>query len=250
MLKSVDFLSKTIFNYLGEENCAALSALTDIYLGEHIPDGVLWVQYSEKNADNARESTACTVGGESNSTFLITAVAAVGNGGRTVVFPLQNSDFEELDFITGDVILSPCKRLLKLIDKNYLMRAPGDFRPNEKGVPTDFYGKIAELSGLSKELTEQKIYRNKKNCCQGTALSENGTVTGGGFITRGGKYSVITDVFVKPEYRNKGLGTAIVKNLLKLSCSENVYLVCKGDRIQFYESMGFSAVKEIYEYKR
>ena len=72
MVKSIDFIDKSIFNYLGADDYAVFIASTGLCDGIRLNDGVVWVQYSEQNE--------------------ITAVAATGKNGRNLVFSSDNAD--------------------------------------------------------------------------------------------------------------------------------------------------------------
>lgn len=225
MVKTVTFLSQTIFNYLGAEDCALLAALTDIFPEEYQNDGVLWVQCDENNK--------------------LSAVCASGENGRTVLFAGSNVDFAELSFVLGDKIASPEILPFKQIDEKYLLHIKSTFDPTEEGLKTDDFAKVSALSGKDCTDCAVKIFRHLKNRCHG-ALLEGAS---GGFVSFCGSYAVITDIFTKEECRGKGLGTRIVKKLLKLSPAENVFLLCEKKNLKFYKNIGFETVKTVYEYE-
>lgn len=233
MVKSVNFLSQTIFNYLGE-NSALLCGYTDIFPDEKVNDGVLWIQLDDDND--------------------ISSVAAVGSQGRTLLFTSEKTDFEELSFILSGTIASPDNLNFDVVDKKYLLCKNVDFAKSEKGISTEDFAKIKalETGALSSalEAVAPKIYRAMKNRCCGEKICENDELVSGGFISFCGDFSVITDVFTKEEYRGKGCGTALVKNLLKLSKGKKVYLVCEEKNLDFYKNTGFEIVKTVYEYER
>ena len=77
MVKSINFLDKLIFDYLGKENTAILLSQTGFFLDCELNDGVLWAQFNEENK--------------------ITAVTS-GENDRCVVFASEDADFEELSF--------------------------------------------------------------------------------------------------------------------------------------------------------
>ena len=54
---------------------------------------------------------------------------------------------------------------------------------------------------------------------------------------------------ISKDYRGKGYGMTLVKNLLNLSINEDVYLVSKEHNLEFYKKCGFEIVKEIYDNK-
>ena len=54
-------------------------------------------------------------------------------------------------------------------------------------------------------------------------------------------HSVISNVYVKPDWRDKGLDSSLVRHLIQQS-TKPLYLVCKPKMIQFYENFGFVQV--------
>ncbi len=234
MIKSSEFLTEIFFDYLGEEDCAVLASYTDIFPDERLPDGVLWAQYGENEE--------------------LTALAAVNNMGKSLVFTSEKTDFEELSFITDESIISPDTLPFEQIGEKYLMRCNGTFDSLAEDAPAEKFALIKSLatgnivSGTQE--AAQKIYRKLKNRCHGAEISVNGESVSGGFVTDCFDFAVITDVFTKSEHRGKGYGTEAVKKLLSLTRKKTVYLICKKERIKFYEKIGFSVVKSVYEYKK
>ncbi len=234
MVKTVEFLDKTIFNYLGEANSAIFLGYTNLYLNEKLQEGIVWVQTDENNS--------------------VCAVAATGEKGQCLLFADENSDFDELNFIISEKFTSPCSFKFKKIDKKYLLYKKLDFIKGEKGVDYKKYAEIKTIDGSNftenSDLISVKMFFNLKGACEGALVEENGENISGGFISFGENSAVITDVFTKEEYRRKGYGKALVKKLLNCSIKENVYLISKEHNIEFYKKLGFNAVKEIYEYKK
>ncbi len=226
MVKSVDFIDKSIFNYLGEEDYATFIALTGLCDGIRLNDGVVWVQYNDENN--------------------ITAVVATSRNGKSLVFADENSDKTELDFIVdnGDETQ---------IDEKYLLRKSVVNENPEKGINKADYIRIKSLNSEDKdkhnEIVAFKSLLNSMGKCEGAVISHNDEILSGGFITFSQKISLITDVYTNDRYRNQGYGKKIVEKLLKLSRNENVYLVSKEHNLEFYKKCGFEIVKEIYDYK-
>lgn len=234
MVKSVEFFDKTIFNYLGESNSAIFLAYTNLYLEERHNDGVVWVQTDENDC--------------------ITAVVATGENEKCLVFADENADSDELSFILNREFTSPCKLPHNQIDKKYLLAKKLDFARGEKGIDYKDFAKIKSLDGSSldgnADLVALKMFFNLKGKCEGALITENGENISGGFISFSNNFAVITDVFTKEQYRGKGYGKRLVKNLLNCSIKENVYLTSKEHNLEFYKKLGFEAVKEIYEYTK
>jgi ribosomal protein S18 acetylase RimI-like enzyme len=226
MVKSVDFVDKSIFNYLGEEDYATFIALTGLCDGIRLNDGVVWVQYNDENN--------------------ITAVVATSKNGKSLVFADEKSDKEELEFIIH-------KNDELRIDKKYLFRKSVDCKAPEKGMSRADYMKIKRLNSDDKDrhndIVAFKSLLNSMGKCEGAIISNENEVMSGGFITFSQKISLITDIYTNDKYRNQGYGKRVVEKLLKLSRNENVYLISKEHNLDFYKKCGFEIVKEIYDYK-
>ena len=226
MVKSLQFIDESIFNYLGEDNYAELIALTGLCDEIRLNDGVVWVQYNDENN--------------------ITAVVATSRNGKSLVFADENSDRTELDFIVdnGDETQ---------IDKKYLLRKSVVNENPEKGINKADYIRIKSLNNDDKDkhndIVAFKSLLNSMGKCEGAVISHNDEILSGGFITFSQKISLITDIYTNDKYRNQGYGKKIVEKLLNLSKNENVYLVSKEHNLEFYKKCGFQIVKEIYDYK-
>lgn len=234
MVKSVQFLDKAIFNYLGKANSAIFLACTNLYLEERLNDGVVWLQTDE--------------------TDRITAIVAMGENGKCLLFAEVNADFDELGFILSEKFTSPDSLLFKQIDKKYLLSKSIENPQGKKGINYKDFAKIKAINGSdfseNADLVALKMLFNLKGVCEGVLINEKGEDISGGFISFSKNFAVITDVFTKEEYRGKGYGKALVENLLKCSTKEDVYLTSKEHNLKFYKKLGFEVVKEIYEYKK
>lgn len=223
MVKSIDFIDKSIFNYLGADDYAVFIASTGLCDGIRLNDGVVWVQYSEQNE--------------------ITAVAATGKNGRNLVFSSDNADVSELQFIIDNNDKNE-------LDKKYLLRKNVVNLSTDKGIDKSQYHRIKSLNkeivDENNEISSFKAILNSLGKCEGDLISVNNTDISGGFITFSQKISLITDIYTAQQYRNKGYGKEIVEKLLKLSINENVYLISKEHNLEFYKKCGFEIVKEIY----
>ena len=73
MVKSINFLNQSIFDYLGKENTAILLSMTGFFLDCELNDGVLWAQFDDENK--------------------ITAIVS-GENDRCVAFASESADFE------------------------------------------------------------------------------------------------------------------------------------------------------------
>ena len=226
MVKSVDFIDKSIFNYLGEEDYATFIALTGLCDEIRLNDGVVWVQYNDNND--------------------ITAVVATSKNGKSLVFTDEKGDQEELEFIVN-------KNDELRIDKKYLLRKSVKIEKSEKGLDKAKYMKIKALNSDDRDrhtdIVAFKALLNSMGKCEGAVIYNENEIISGGFITFSQKISLITDVYTNDKYRNQGYGKQIVEKLLKLSKNESVYLVSKEHNLNFYKKCGFEIVKEIYDYK-
>ncbi len=228
MVKSINFLNKTIFNYLGKENTAILLSQTGFFMECELNDGVLWAQYNDQNE--------------------ITAVIS-GDNEKCVAFASENADFEELSFVINGSVLSTDKFPYKQIDKKYLMHISLDEIVGEKGIKYTQYSKIQRLNDkLTHDDTMVKKFLNLNGCCEGAVIEKGLQVVSGGFISFNKELAFISDIFTKEKYRGQGYGKAIVKKLLNTSPRKNVYLISRDYNVKFYEKLGFTIAKEIYEY--
>ena len=229
MVKSINFLDKLIFDYLGKDNTALLLSQTGFFLDCELNDGVLWAQFNEENK--------------------ITAVTS-GENDRCVVFASEDADFEELSFVLNGSAFSTDKLPFEQIDKKYLMHISLEEIIGEKGIKYTQYNKIEKLNDkLTPDHTTVKQFLNLSGCCEGAVVEKRLQTISGGFISFNKDLALITDVFTKEKYRGQGYGRAIVEKLLRLSPRKDVYLVSRDYNVKFYEKLGFSIAKEIYEYK-
>ena len=223
MVKSIDFIDESIFNYLGADDYAVFIATIGFCDGIRLNDGVVWVQYDENNR--------------------ITAVVVTGKNDRKLVFSSDDADAQELQFIIGDNNKSK-------LDKKYLLKKSVKNSTVEKGVDKSLYLRIKNLNKETPETNGEisvfKALLNSMGKCEGALICANGEDVAGGFITFSRKISLITDIYTNEQYRNKGYGKEIVEKLLKLSINENVYLISKEHNLGFYKKCGFEIVKEIY----
>ena len=229
MVKSINFLDKLIFNYLGKENTAILLSQTGFFIDCELNDGVLWAQFDDNNQ--------------------ISAVIS-GDNERCVAFVSENADFEELSFVINGTILSSDNLPYKRIDKKYLMHVSLENVVGEKGIKYTQYSKIEKLNDkLTPEHTVVKKFLNLNGCCEGAVIEKGLYTISGGFISFNKDLALISDIFTKEKYRGQGYGKAIVKKLLTLSPRKDVYLISRDYNVKFYEKLGFKIVKDIYEYK-
>lgn len=227
----VKFLSgndvELIFNYL-DENCSALlSAVTEYYPNCFLEDGVFAMQYEEH-----------------------TPVSLICYGGSfSLVFASDKSDFNELLFTLDGEIHSPNSLPITKAGEYYLLKRnvlPVQGTEQEK---PNCYGSFKDVLSLNcQSETVNLQYLFKKCKIKSSVFSENGENAGGGIIINSEKYAVISHVFVKEEFRRKGVGIKIVKNLLEHSENKNVYLLSEKSNLDFYGKLGFVPALTVYKY--
>lgn len=226
MVKSLQFIDESIFNYLGADDYAEFIALTGFCDGIRLNDGVVWVQYNENDE--------------------ITAIVTKSRNGKNLVFASGSSDKAELDFVSE-------KDDEARIDKKYLLKKITTCENSEKGIDKADYLKIKSLNSEDEDkhndIVAFKSLLNSLGKCEGAIIFDGKEVVSGGFITFSQKISLITDIYTNTKYRKQGYGKRIVENLLRLSKNENVYLVSKEHNLEFYKKCGFEIAKEIYDYK-
>lgn len=227
----VKFLSgndaELIFNYL-DDNCSALlSAVTEYYPNCFLEDGVFAMQYEEN-----------------------TPVSLICHGGSfSLVFTSDKSDFNELLFTLDGEIHSPNIFPFPKTGEYFLLKKT--VVPVQNSIPENKckYEDFRTILGFNEsEETVNLQYLFKKGCAVPFVFAENGENAGGGIIINSEKYAVISHVFVKEEFRRKGVGIKIVKNLLEHSKNKNVYLLSEKSNLDFYGKLGFVPALTVYKY--
>lgn len=227
----VKFLSgndvELIFNYL-DDNCSALlSAVTEYYPNCFLEDGVFAMQYEEN-----------------------TPVSLICHGGSfSLVFASDKSDFDELLFTLDGEIHSP--NILPFPETGEYFLLKKTIVPVQNSIPENKckYEDFRTVLGFNEsEETVNLQYLFKKGCAVPFVFAENGENAGGGIIINAEKYAVISHVFVKEEFRRKGVGIKIVKNLLEHSENKNVYLLSEKSNLDFYGKLGFVPALTVYKY--
>lgn len=225
MIKSAEFIDKSIFNYIGEADFAVLLGVTGLCDEIRLENGVVMVQY---NAENN-----------------ITAVVAISDKSVELSFVGDDADSDELDFIIDD----DNSFHIKPIDKKYLLRKTIPEPKGEKGVEKADFRSIKRLESDDfdsyREMIALKMLLKDMGKCEGVLISEDNQDIAGGFITFSMGISLITDVYTKEKNRNSGYGKKVVEKLLNCSPNENVYLISKENNLDFYKKCGFEILKEI-----
>lgn len=227
----VKFLSgndaELIFNYL-DDNCSALlSTVTEYYPNCFLEDGVFAMQYE----GNTPVSLICH--GDSFS----------------LVFTSDKSDFNELLFTAGGKIHSPNIFPFPKTGEYFLLKKT--VVPVQNSIPENKckYEDFRTVLGFNEsEETVNLQYLFKKGCAVPFVFAENGENAGGGMVINSEKYAVISHVFVKEEFRRKGVGIKIVKNLLEHSENKNIYLLSEKGNLEFYGKLGFVPALTVYKY--
>ena len=216
-----------VFNYLSTDRSALISCVTEYYSKSYLENGVFAMQYIDE-----KPVSLCAFG----DSF-------------SMLFSSDKTDLEELMFIHNEEIHSPDFLPFGKIGEYYLLKKSilpnSDFSLENNGNYEDFK---SVLSLNQSEETVRLQYLFKKGCALPFVLSENGTKIGVGLIINSENYSVISHVYVKQEFREKGFGTEIVKNLLKFCKAEILYLISEKNNLEFYGKLGFTPVLTVNKY--
>lgn len=219
--------SELIFNYLNIDRSALLSCVTEYYPNSFLEDGVFALQYIDG---------------------LPVSVCAQGKS-FSLLFTSEKSDLEELLFTLKGEIHSPDILKLDKIGEYYLLKKSVLAKPlnsiESKGDYEDFRF-VLSLNKSDETVNLQYLF--KKNCGVPFVLSEYDVKIGGGLIMNSEKYSVISHIFVEEDFRGKGFGTEIVKNLLTFCNTENLYLISEKSNLEFYGKLGFLPVLTVSKY--
>lgn len=218
---------KLIFNYLNKDCSALLSCITEYYPNCFLENGIFAMQYEE----NAPATLICR------------------GGSFSLVFTSDKSDFDELLFTVGSEFHSPNVLPFQMVDEYYLLKkltVPVQKSAYENECRYDDFKAVLNINGTNETVNLQYLF--KKGCAVPFVSAENGENTGGGIIINSENYAVISHVFVKEEFRRKGVGMQIVKNLLKYSENKNVYLLSEKNNLEFYGRLGFVPILTVYKY--
>ncbi|MDE5994043.1 MAG: GNAT family N-acetyltransferase, partial [Oscillospiraceae bacterium] len=178
--------SKLIFNYLSQECSALLSCVTEYYPNSFLENGVFSMQYIDG---------------------LPVSICAQGEF-FSLLFVSDKTNLEELLFTLKGEIHSPDVLNLSKIGEYYLLKRsalPNLTIPIENKENYADFKFVLNLNKSNETVNLQYLF--KKGCAIPFVLSENTVKIGGGLIINSENYSVISHVFVKEEFRGKGLGT-------------------------------------------
>lgn len=227
----VKFLSekdiKLIFNYLSQERSALLSCVTEYYPNSFLENGIFSVQYLDG---------------------LPVSICAQGQS-FSLLFLSDKTDLDELLFTLKGEIHSPDILNFGRIGEYYLLKRsalPNPLNSIENKGNYENFKFVLALNQSDETVNLQYLF--KKGCAIPFVLSENAVKVGGGLIINSESYSVISHIFVKEEFRGKGFGTEIVKNLLSLCKAENLYLISEKSNLEFYGKLGFSPMLTVSKY--
>ena len=121
------------------------------------------------------------------------------------------------------------------------------------------YEKLSHEAVMTAELIEKNVFENKY--AHVLLVQENEAIIGfalyffnfSTFLGKPGLY--LEDLFIKPEYRGRGYGKALLKHLAKI-CDEKGYgrlqwwvLDWNSPAIEFYKSLGAEAMDEWTVYR-
>lgn len=218
---------KLIFNYLDKNLSALFSCITEYYRDMPLENGAFAMQY-------INSSPVCLCAHGENFSLL---------------FPSDKTDFEELSFSLKGEIHSPFALPFRKVGEYYLLSK--NISPNMSVTFENTYSyknlkAVIEMNGSSETVNLQYLF--KKGYAVPFVFSENDEIFGGGLIVNSADYAVISHVFVKEEYRKKGFGVYIVKNLLKYNTADRIYLLSENSNLKFYGKLGFKPILTVNKY--
>ncbi|MCU0285924.1 MAG: GNAT family N-acetyltransferase [Acidobacteria bacterium] len=112
--------------------------------------------------------------------------------------------------------------------------------------PKNEYFRLFESTGWNKEyqLTEAELYKSIENSWYMISAYEERKLVGfGRIISDGMLHALIVDMIVLPSLQRKGVGTAILDQLVSYCKSKqirDIQLFCAKGKAPFYEKYGFS----------
>lgn len=108
----------------------------------------------------------------------------------------------------------------------------------------DLYEETGMCLGLGQSREIEKIKRAYKNSFKYVTAWDSGIIVGAGRIISDGEcYGWIHDVAVLSSYRKKGIGKAVIENLLKGNENLLIGLTSSFEAVDFYSKLGFNKHK-------
>ena len=119
-----------------------------------------------------------------------------------------------------------------------------DYKISNAPLEVQEYRELREKCGLSGKTKEAAEIGLKNSIYQVKITNGSGTIGMGRIVGDGGCSSQIVDICVDPEFQGRGLGKALVKNIMEFVNSElpescYVSLIADGPAAKLYEKFGF-----------
>ncbi|MBQ2815304.1 MAG: GNAT family N-acetyltransferase [Clostridia bacterium] len=181
----------------------------------------------------------------------ITAIMSIMDGNATLVD--NNADYEEiidfLEVIGAETVYSEGKLPLEIIDNGYIVKksvAPIEVLSNNCNLTI-----VYDIMSTSFQLPDFNAWypdmsHRIRHDGAVAILNDNGAAIG----LKGDNGALISGICVSENFRKKGLGSSILKELIdNLSVGEIFALVDINGPISFYTKNGFSIVSEFSTYK-
>ncbi|TDR23745.1 GNAT family N-acetyltransferase [Marinicella litoralis] len=122
-----------------------------------------------------------------------------------------------------------------------------DFQINFEIPSAKEYAHLFETTGWNQvyQASQDALHQAITNSWQAVCAYDDKQLIGfGRVVSDGVLYAMIYDLIVHPDYRNRGLGTELLKNLLNACEAANIRSIqlfsAKG-KVVFYEQRGFVA---------
>ena len=116
----------------------------------------------------------------------------------------------------------------------------------EKNPGKKQYFELFLTTGWNHEynFTREELFRAISRSWYAVSVYHKNRLTGyGRVISDGGHHALIVDLMVSPEYQKRGIGSAILKNLID-TCNRqrirDIQLFCARGKKNFYERFGFT----------
>lgn len=131
---------------------------------------------------------------------------------------------------------------------------------NARDVSEEIYLELKVILNVSNNFLDERNFFEfhssvkKSHCILALGLKE-GKIIGLAVIhfyrrLQGGMTGVIEDVYVKPQFRNYGVGSKLLDSLEKYAKNSGVFKILldsSTDAISFYENLGYSKAQNSYK---
>ena len=216
-------IPEEIFAFLGNEKSAVLSSFTSLFSGDW-SGSVISAQY-----DNEKVVSVFSSFSDSSLLFLS-----------------EGSNPEELSFGLESTVYTTDNIEADLIDELYLLSSPS--HPSDDIAGTDISLVPLDLIIGDKKVVDMKRHLSLTGRCKAYTFETDGRIVSFGLISSSDQYSVITDLYTLPGFRNKGCAAKVIQGLLSLARTDTVYTVSKKKNLDLYKKQGFTICRTIGKY--